>query len=141
MGPATGRTKEVVVDMTVPFWCLLIVIFIPYVISTLTGYFKTRQLGTLDNKNPRVQAGELTGVGARAVAAQQNAWEAVAVFTVAVVVNHLRGDADPGTAAMLAAGFVVCRILHAIFYLSNFDIGRSLVFLVSSGLAIAMFFA
>jgi uncharacterized MAPEG superfamily protein len=125
--------------MSVPFWCLLIVIFIPYILAMVSGYFKTQQLGTLDNKNPRVQASELTGAGARAVAAQKNAWEAVAVFSAAVIVNHLRGDADPGTTAMLAIGFVVCRILHAVFYVSNIDVGRSLVFLIATGLAIAIF--
>jgi len=125
--------------MTVPFWCLLIVILIPYVMSPVSGYFKARQLGSYDNKQPREQASQLTGVGARSVAAQLNAWEATAVFTAAVLVNHVKGSADPDTSAMLAVGFVVCRVVHAIVYLADLDKLRSLVFLVSFAFALALF--
>ena len=87
--------------MTTPFWCLFIGCVIPYVLAPVAGYYKTRQFGTLDNKNPRAQTAALEGTGARAAAAQSNAWEALAIFTVAVLVNHAQGG-DPGTSATLA---------------------------------------
>lgn len=119
--------------MTTPLWCLVVVVFLPYVLAFTGSYFKLRQLGKVDNKNPRAQAAQLEGVGARAVAAQANAWEAVAVFTVAVAVLHLANPeaARSQTAANLALGFVAARIVHAAAYLANIDMLRSGVFLVA----------
>jgi uncharacterized MAPEG superfamily protein len=113
--------------MTIPFWCLLVTIVIPYVLAGTGGYFRVRQLGALDNKHPRAQASELTGAGARAYAAQANAWEAVSVFGAAVFVSHLAG-ANSSTAALLSEIFVAARVLHAVTYLANLDILRSLSF-------------
>lgn len=124
--------------MTIPFWCLLVTILIPYVLAGAGGYFRVRQLGTLDNKHPRTQAVELTGAGARAYAAQANAWEAVPVFAAAVFVSHLAG-ANPSTAALLSEIFVVARVLHAVVYLANLDVLRSLVFLVGFGCCVGLF--
>ena len=124
--------------MTTPFVCLLIVVLLPYALSTLGGYFRTRQFGTLDNKYPREQSAQLEGIGARVRDAQANAWEAVPVFTAAVLVAHVAG-ADPGKSAIAAGIFVVARVLHAVCYLANLDILRSLVFLVGLGSAIWLF--
>ncbi|MGI9592559.1 MAG: MAPEG family protein [Myxococcota bacterium] len=124
--------------MTVPFVCLLIVVLLPYALSTLGGYFRVRQLGTLDNKYPRIQATELEGIGARAWAAQANAWEAVAVFTAAVLVAHVAG-ADPEKSATAAIAFVVLRVAHAACYLANLDVLRSIVFLGSLAAAVRLF--
>ncbi len=117
--------------MTTPFWCLLIVILVPYVLSGVAGYLKTQQFGSLDNENPRDQAAQFEpgSAGRRAVAAQQNAWEAVAVFTAAVVVAHLAG-ASSGASAMAAIAFLVARIAHALCYLSGLGTLRSLSFMV-----------
>lgn len=124
--------------MTTPFVCLMIVVLLPYALSTLGGYFKVKQFGTLDNKYPRIQGAQLEGIGARTWAAQANAWEATAVFTAAVLVAHAAG-ADPGKSATAAIVFVVARVLHALCYLANLDVLRSLVFLVGIGSAIWLF--
>ena len=87
--------------MTVPFWCLFIGALIPTLLAFTGGYFKAQQFENVDNNNPRQQSAQLTGAGARAVAAQGNAWEALAVFTAAVAVNSL-GGGDPGTAATMS---------------------------------------
>jgi uncharacterized MAPEG superfamily protein len=126
--------------MTTPLWCLLIAIFIPYVLTGIGGYFKTRQFGTLDNNNPRRQSAQLTDTGERAVAAQQNAWEALAVFTVAVLVNHLAGG-DPATSAALAMAWVGLRILHAVAYLADWAAIRSLAFMGGIVCVVWLFFA
>lgn len=124
--------------MTTPFWCLLVTILIPYVLAGVGGYFRVRQLGTLDNKNPRAQAQQLTGAGSRVYAAQANAWEAVPVFAAAVFVSHLAG-AEARTAAILSQVFVVARVLHAVVYLANLDMLRSLVFLVGFACCVGLF--
>ncbi len=124
--------------MTVPFVCLLIVVLLPYTLAPLGGYFKVKQLGTLDNKYPRLQGAQLEGIGARAWAAQANAWEALPVFASAVLVAHLSG-ADPDRSATAAILFVALRVLHATFYLANLDVLRSITFLGAMGSAIWLF--
>lgn len=124
--------------MTTPFWCLLIAILLPYVLSTTGGYFRVRQFGSLDNKNPRAQQAALEGAGARVQAAQQNAWEALPVFTAAVLVAHLAG-ADPHRSAVAAVIFVIARVLHPIFYVTNVDALRSLSFLVGIASCVWLF--
>jgi len=115
--------------MTIPFWCLAIAVIIPYITSGISTYYKYQQLGTIDNNNPRGQAASLEGAGARAVAAQQNAWEALAVFTVAVVIASLT-DADPTKSAIASAIFIVARCCHAGFYIADLATLRSLSFTV-----------
>lgn len=115
--------------MTTPLYCLAIVAALPYFCAWAGGYFKLRQFGKLDNKHPREQAARLDGVGARIVAAQANAWEALGVFTAAIVIAHLGGQ-DPERAALLSKIFVATRLLHPIFYGLNLDLLRSLVFLI-----------
>ena len=88
--------------MTTPLWCLVIVAILPFVLSFSGGYFRMRQLGSIDNKHPRLQAAKLEGVGARAYAAQANAWEALAYFMAAVVV--LRRDTQAPVAGPQLSG-------------------------------------
>lgn len=126
--------------MTVPFWCLLVTALLPYVLSISSGVARARQLERLDNKIPRQQQAQLRGWGARVVAAQQNAWEALPVFASAVFVAHLTG-ADAGTAAALSVVFVAARVAHAAFYLADLDILRSLAFVVGLGCCVGLFLA
>ncbi len=124
--------------MTTPFWCLLIMVFIPYLLAGTTVYFRVKQFGKPDLQNPRTQAVDLKDGGARANAAQQNAWEAVAVFGAAVIVAHLAG-ADAATSATLAMVFIVARVLHPIFYITNIAPMRTLSFVVGFGCCIWLF--
>jgi uncharacterized MAPEG superfamily protein len=124
--------------VTTPFWCLLIAIFLPYALAGTSVYFKQKQFGTVDNNNPRVQAAALQGAGARAYAAQQNAWEALPVFAVSVVVAHLAG-ADAGSSATASVVWVAARILHGFFYVSDLATPRSLSFTVGMGCNLWLF--
>jgi uncharacterized MAPEG superfamily protein len=124
--------------VTTPLWCLCVVALLPYLLSTLGGYFRMQQFGTLDNKHPRQQAARLEGIGARVQAAQQNAWEALPFFASAVVVAHLAG-ADPAASAGASLLFLATRVLHPILYAANLDILRSLVFLVGLGSGVWLF--
>lgn len=124
--------------MTVPLWCLVVAALLPMPLAFTGAYFRGKQFGTIDNKNPRAQSARLEGIGARAVAAQQNAWEALALFTVAVLVSHLAG-ADSTKAAIAALLFIAARIVHALCYLSDKDALRSLAFMVGLGSCIWLF--
>ncbi|WP_101758369.1 MAPEG family protein [Oceanicoccus sp. KOV_DT_Chl] len=124
--------------MTVPFWCLFISAMMPIVWAWVGGYFRHQQFGRVDNKQPRAQYAQLQGAGARALAAQQNAWEALAVFTAAVCVAHLAG-ADPEQAAIAAQVFVVARVLHGVFYIADKDALRSIVFIIGLGCSLWLF--
>ena len=64
---------------------LLILCILPLTCAWIGGYYRQKQLGTVDNKEPRIQAAQLTGPGARAVGAQGNSWEALAVYSAAVL--------------------------------------------------------
>ena len=125
--------------MTVPFWCLFAGVLLPYVWATARlPYLK--ELGGPDSKEPRAQAARLTGKGGRVVAAQANAWEALGIFAPAVIVNHLAG-AGAVSAAALCLIWVAARVLHGIFYINDFDKGRSAAFLVGLLCVIGLFVA
>ncbi|MBD2857464.1 MAPEG family protein [Spongiibacter sp. KMU-158] len=124
--------------MTIAFWCLLIACLLPIVTAWACGYFRMKQLGKVDNKHPRAQYLQLEGAGARAVAAQQNAWEALPIFASGVLVAHAAGVAQ-GNADMAAMIFVAARILYPVFYIANIDMLRSLSFIVGLGASISLF--
>ena len=124
--------------MTTPFWCLLALILLPYVLAGLGGYYRIRQFGALDNHHPRAQAAGLEGIGARVWAAQQNGWEAVAVFAPAVIVAHVAG-ADPGASAFAALVVTGARLLYTACYIADLAILRSLIFAVGLGGCVWLF--
>lgn len=118
--------------MTTALWCLVFLAFLPYILAGIGTYLRVRELGRLDNHNPRRQWQDVQGIGARVYAAQQNAWESLAFFIVAVVVTHLAG-ADPQGTATGALVFTASRVAHPILYAADFANARSLVFLVGFG--------
>jgi uncharacterized MAPEG superfamily protein len=124
--------------MTTSLWCLLIATFLPFIWVFAGHAFRYRQFGNIDNNNPRLQQAQLTGIGARALAAQQNAWEALAMFTPAVLIAHLNG-APPGRAATASMLFIAARIAHGCFYLADLNSLRSLTWLVGAGTVIWLF--
>ena len=121
--------------MTTVLTCLLVTVLMPYVLSGIGAYHKTKQFGKADNNNPREQSAQLKGAGARAVAAQQNAWEALAVFTASLAAALFAG-VDAASLALPALIFVAARIAHAFFYLSDLASARSLSFFVATAMCL-----
>lgn len=82
--------------------------------------------GGYDNNHPREQQAKLDGFGARALAAHQNSFEALLVFSVAVfsvlVTNHVFWLTQ-----FLALSFIISRFFYHAFYLLNWATLRSLV--------------
>jgi uncharacterized MAPEG superfamily protein len=123
--------------MTTPFVVLFILVLLPYVLAGLGGYLRIQQLGSADNSHPRVQALELRGAAARAWAAQQNAWEALAVFGTVAIVGHLV-KADPAGMATASLLYLATRIAHPILYIANLATLRTLVFVIGLGCIVWM---
>tara|TARA_B110000503_G_scaffold27555_2_gene44043 strand:+ start:37110 stop:37505 length:396 start_codon:yes stop_codon:yes gene_type:complete len=118
---------------------LLILCLLPIICSWVGGYFRRQQLGSVDNKEPRIQSQQLSGAGARAVAAQANSWEALAVFSAAVLALFI-GGVDLRSISTLVMVFVALRIAYIPAYLGNIDKLRSLLFLGSYGICMYFFY-
>jgi uncharacterized MAPEG superfamily protein len=124
--------------MTVPFWCVLVAGLLPYVWVTIAAGERRKQFGSVDNKLPRPQEAQLTGRGARAMGAHNNAFEALPLFAAAVIIAHIAG-ADPAWSANFAVAFVLARIAHGVLYLADLDLMRSLSFGVAQLCSILLF--
>lgn len=109
---------------------LMCLCFLPYVLAGISGYYRRKQLGAVDNKKPREQYTQLQGPGARAVAAQQNAWEALIVYSAALL-SVAASRVEVANLAVAAIVVLIARVLHAIFYLADLDKMRSLSFVVA----------
>lgn len=115
--------------MNALLWCLVIVTFLPFPLALVGFNLRKKQFGFIDNKQPRLQQQQLTGMAARALGAQQNAWEALMMFAPIALIAQYVG-ADPVKAGLAAIAFVVLRFLHAIFYLADLDMLRSSTFML-----------
>ncbi|CAH9065491.1 hypothetical protein PSECIP111951_03723 [Pseudoalteromonas holothuriae] len=122
--------------MTTILICALIAVILPYLAKAPLA-IAMNKLGGYDNQHPRAQQTQLTGFGARALAAHQNCFESLAVFAVAVAVV-LGTNTIGATVQYLAITHIVARILYCLFYYLNLHVLRSLVWAVGTGCAIAM---
>jgi uncharacterized MAPEG superfamily protein len=117
--------------MTLAFWCVLVAALLPYVPATLAAR-------GLDPKLPRKGAANLEGISARAYAAHLNAFEAFPPFAAAVIISHLVEGAS-ATVNWLAALFILARLAHMGFYLSDRQPLRSAAFTVGLLIVIVIF--
>lgn len=118
---------------------LLILCILPIICAWVGGYYRQQQLGSVDNKEPRAQTQQLTGAGARAAAAQGNSWEALAVFSAAILALFV-GGVDLRTISTPVMIFVALRIAYVPAYIADIDKLRSLIFLGSYGLCMYFFY-
>jgi uncharacterized MAPEG superfamily protein len=124
--------------MPLIYYALFAASVIPILLAWLSGYLRYRDFGHLDNNHPREQQGKQTGVGARAVAAQNNAWEALIVFLLVTFIAYASGVDMAGLSAVGLA-FVFLRLLHAAFYLANLGSLRSVAYLAANLCCIYIF--
>lgn len=113
--------------MSIPFWCVSISALLIFVARVpVTREMKAQGY---DNHNPRAQQAKLSGLGARAVAAHQNCWEAFTLFAVAVLMAHTT-QTQGWLIDLLAILFVITRVLYLFLYWNDKSSPRSLVWLV-----------
>lgn len=114
--------------MTTLIICLFIAALLPF-IAKVPVAIAMHKLNGYNNNHPRAQQAELTGFGARALAAHQNAFESIAVFAPAI----LLAIATNNTGSMieqLAITHVIARVLYNIAYLINIGTIRSIIWAV-----------
>ncbi|GGO84626.1 membrane protein [Marinobacterium nitratireducens] len=117
--------------MPVVLYVLFFVSILPVLLAGVGNFFRARQFGAFDNHHPRLQQAQLEGTGARVQAAQANAWEALMVFGSSCFIAYASG-VPLESLSLVALVFLLCRILHAIFYIADLAMLRSLIFGVAT---------
>jgi uncharacterized MAPEG superfamily protein len=108
--------------------CAIIAALLPYLAKAPVAIAMNKQ-GGYDNRHPRAQQTKLTGFGARALAAHQNSFESLLIFTIALVVVFASNTIN-STTETLAIIHLIARVLYCICYYVNWHILRSSVWLV-----------
>ena len=125
--------------MSIPLWCLFGGVVLPYIWAGVSVPFRNKQLGSLDLKQPRLQALNLTAGGAGAWGAQMNQWEAIGVFTAALFAAFAQGVDFGGTIATLSLVWLAARVLHGLFYVIGQASLRVVAFVVSMAMSVSIF--
>lgn len=107
--------------MTAAFWCILVAILAPYLLST-AARSQVRRSGYVED--PRGYSERLTGWHRRAHLAHLNAFEAVPAIVAGVMVAHL-ARAPQRYIDALAVAFILLRALHAGLYIADKPMLRS----------------
>jgi len=115
--------------MTIPFWTLLVAVFLPFVWFTVEALSRRKTADGLDANHPRLQEANLKGLAARAHGATCNAFEAITLYVPAVITAHLFAP-DSKLAPTLALVWVAARVLHGVVYLANIPPARTALFSV-----------
>lgn len=121
--------------MSVLIICLLIACIFPYLAKIPLVIELNKQPGGYDNNYPRLQQTALAGLGARAAAAHQNSFEALLIYSTAIL-TALATQHTGRTIQILAVLYLVTRCIYHLFYLLNWASLRSLVWGI--GLIIAL---
>jgi len=116
--------------MTTLIWCLFIATLLPLLAKAPVA-FAMNKLGGYNNNHPREQQGKLTGFGARALAAHQNAFESLIIFAPAVLLAITTQHTGENI-VLLAIIHVCARVVYNLLYLMDIDKLRSLVWFIAT---------
>ena len=125
--------------MTIPLWCLLGGVVLPYIWAGVSVPFRNKQLGSLDLAQPRLQAAALTEGGAGAWGAQMNQWEALSVFMAANLAAFMQGVDPAGSWAMASIVWLLARVVHGVFYVMGNAVLRVAGFVGGTAMSIWIF--
>ncbi|MGE8146633.1 MAPEG family protein [Pseudomonas frederiksbergensis] len=114
--------------MSIPFWCVFISALLIYV-ARMPVAKAMKEQGGYNNHLPRQQQSQLTGFGARAVAAHQNCFEAFILFAVGVLMAHTT-QTQGWLIDSLAIIFVITRVIYLLCYWGDLAWQRSLVWII-----------
>lgn len=90
-----------------------------------------RLQGGYDQSAPRAMFDQLPPYAQRATWAHQNSFEALTIYGLAALMAYATG-VDSEWARNAAIAFLVARSLYSVFYIVNFPLGRSLMFVIGS---------
>ena len=99
-----------------------------------------RQVGTKTALGPRDKPVQLTGIAGRAQRAMQNHFEALILFTIAVVAITL-SEKSSGLTATCASIYLIARILYVPAYLQGLSPWRSLIWFIGFTATVLMLIA
>ncbi len=122
--------------MTILMYCLFIAALLPY-IAKLPLAYAMNQSGGYDNNYPRDQQAKLQGFGARALAAHQNAFESLIIFSAAILLA-IATNKTGETIQQLAIIHIVARITYNALYLFNIGLMRTFAWLIATGCSFAI---
>ena len=122
--------------LTVAYWCVFIACGLPYLAAWIA---KTGSFGPRDNTHPRDWAARQSGWRARANSAQANSFEGLPFFIGAVIIAHQLG-ANQERLDMLAAAYVVLRVLYLAAYIKGIGSVRSALWALGFLVNIAILF-
>ncbi len=117
--------------MTTLGLCLFIAALLPY-LAKIPVAWAMNQLGGYDNNHPRAQQERLTGFGARALAAHQNGFESLIIFSSAILLA-VATQTSTDLVITLAITHVIARVIYTCLYLLNWGVLRSLVWGIGIG--------
>ncbi|MFM2580511.1 MAPEG family protein [Vibrio fortis] len=117
--------------MNTLIYCLIAAALLPY-LAKIPVAIAMNKLGGYDNNHPREQQAKLQGFGARALAAHQNAFESLIVFSAAILLAIATNTVNESVQlfAILHIGF---RVAYHILYLVNIGVMRSICWAVAIG--------
>ena len=117
--------------MNTLIYCLIAAALLPY-LAKIPVAIAMNKLGGYDNNHPREQQAKLQGFGARALAAHQNAFESLIVFSAAILLAIATNTVNECVQlfAILHIGF---RVAYHILYLVNIGVMRSICWAVAIG--------
>lgn len=114
--------------MTLSLFCVFLAFLLIYANKIPVAVAMAKSSGGYDNRHPRNQQQNLTGWGARALAAHINSFEIFPAFAASAIIAHLTA---PGTEAnWLSVIFVVSRLVYSVLYIVNLHLLRSTVWAV-----------
>jgi len=116
--------------MTILIWCLFAATLLPYLAKAPVAVAMNK-LNGYDNNHPRSQQAKLTGFGARALAAHQNAFESLMIFAPAVLLAIATNNVTDNI-TILAITHVIARIAYNLLYLLNIGLFRSIVWAIAT---------
>jgi uncharacterized MAPEG superfamily protein len=111
--------------MTFAYWSVVLATFLPLI---WVGAAKFARGEDYDNSKPRESLAELSGWAQRANWAQANSYEALPPFAAGIIIAHAVG-ANQMVIDTLAGIFLISRILHGIFYITDRSNLRTLIWL------------
>lgn len=126
--------------MTIAFWCVMIAVILPYVCFGIARNSGRGPDGKRlrDNRNPRDFPNRIESLPKRAWDAHVNAFESLPGFAAAVIIAHFV-HAPQNQIDLLASVWVLARIAHATFYLTDKDKLRTSAQLVSLVCVLGLF--
>lgn len=128
--------------MTIANYCVLAACLLPTLTAGLAKAGSAKlpvRDGGYDNRNPREWAARLGGWKARAIAAQNNGFEALPLFIASVLMAQ-QAHADQSRIDLLALSFVALRLAYVLAYLRNLGTLRTLLWTagVASNIALLL---